>query len=476
MSDFSLPRVNHAHRSAGDIFRSSHGPIDPAGRCIDLSDRPLFCASSNLRNEVVIGGSDHALYAIDVSDPRKRPVTMYTKTSGHTDWVTTVAHLPSGQVLSGAMDGKLCLWSAHHRQSCVEIDRESTHPISKVVTDLRYDTAVACSYDGNIEIYSFSGQEASSAVVRRHVSNGTSRSLNAGPNSSSGPRIAPKSILQGHTQPVLEASYHQNILATGDKGGALMLWDMTEGRALHRFRAHPGAVTNIHCCESGNVVITAAVDGFVKIWDPRSSGSGLAHKIPAHVQVANPQPVMTRPSRVAPGGRVSAHSAVSVGNSSSGRGNGGRGTSSSSAPPAAANGAPVGVMAVTYARGSNSDFNYIITGGGSPTDSRLSVIDARMLTDGNACGEVPQVLTHYDHHRNGIYSLCVVGDDVVLSGDGVGTLLCHHLIEDDIDNHRAALKYGLGASAAGAVRAIHCIGDKVVAAGEDGKAMVYEYA
>lgn len=468
MAEFSIPRVNHAYRTAGDIFRSRNGPIDPSGRLYDLSDRPLFCSSSNMRNEVVIGGSDHALYAIDVTDPRKRPVTMYTKTHGHTDWVTTVAHLPSGQVLSGAMDGKICLWSAHSRSTCTDLSRESTHPVSKIVTDLRYDTAIACSYDGNIEIYSFPSNDGpstsgtSTTVARRSLGGGSRLPTM---------RIAPCKVLQGHSQPVLEASYHQGTLVTGDKGGSLMVWDLQAGQPLHRFRAHPGAVTNIHCSDSGNIIISAAVDGYVKIWDPRSSGSGLVHKIPVHVQASNPQPVMTRPSRVAPGGRVSAGSAVYTG-----RGNATRpsaSTSTSTATPSAGpTGAPVGVMAVTFARGSNADLNYIVTGGGSAADSRLCVLDARMLGESP---EAPPILAQYEHHRNGVYSLCIVGDDVVFSGDGVGTLLCHHLIDGEVDDGRACLKYGLGASASGAVRGIHCVGNKIVTAGEDGKALVFDY-
>lgn len=52
-----------------------------------------------MRNEVVVGGSDHALYSINVADPSSKPVTMYNKSNGHTDWVTTVTHLADGQVI-----------------------------------------------------------------------------------------------------------------------------------------------------------------------------------------------------------------------------------------------------------------------------------------------------------------------------------------------------------------------------------------
>lgn len=92
-------RSGHSHRTASSPFLCP--PVDPSGHCHDLSDRLLICASTNLRNEVVVGGSDHALYSVDVTDPRKKPVTMYRKQHGHTDWVTSVAHLADGRVLSG---------------------------------------------------------------------------------------------------------------------------------------------------------------------------------------------------------------------------------------------------------------------------------------------------------------------------------------------------------------------------------------
>ena len=73
-------------------------PMDPAGRKVDVSDRLLICSSSNMRNEVVVGGSDHALYSINVSDPTSKPITMHNKSNGHSDWVTSVTHLADGQV------------------------------------------------------------------------------------------------------------------------------------------------------------------------------------------------------------------------------------------------------------------------------------------------------------------------------------------------------------------------------------------
>ena len=72
------------------------------GRVVDVSDRLLTCSSSNMRNEIVVGSADHALYAIDIlssdhskgsNDSARRSgkkpyTTMYSKTCGHCDWVT----------------------------------------------------------------------------------------------------------------------------------------------------------------------------------------------------------------------------------------------------------------------------------------------------------------------------------------------------------------------------------------------------
>ena len=95
--------------------------MNPMGEVLDLTNRQLICLSlSPDGTEVVAGATDHALYAVDITggkgararrEPKPRKVrTLYTKRHGHTEWVTCVAHTAAGAVLSGGMDGKLCLW------------------------------------------------------------------------------------------------------------------------------------------------------------------------------------------------------------------------------------------------------------------------------------------------------------------------------------------------------------------------------
>jgi hypothetical protein len=70
----------------------THGPADPSGSKLDLSDRNLLCMSVH-GDTAVVGCADHALYEIKVSTGRKLR-TLYSKRCGHAEWVTSVAHLP----------------------------------------------------------------------------------------------------------------------------------------------------------------------------------------------------------------------------------------------------------------------------------------------------------------------------------------------------------------------------------------------
>ena len=91
-------------------------------------------------DEAVVGGSDHALHCLSIKKGKKTRL-LHTKTYGHSEWVTCVTHLADGRVLSGGMDGKLCLWEkagarctdmlGHHGSvACVKSNSEGTTAFS----------------------------------------------------------------------------------------------------------------------------------------------------------------------------------------------------------------------------------------------------------------------------------------------------------------------------------------------------------
>ena len=90
-------------------------------------------------------------------------------------------------------------------------------------------------------------------------------------------------------------------------------------------------------------------------------------------------------------------------------------------------------------------------------DSKIHLLDPRKNF---------QPFTTMEHHKDFIYTMSSCGD-CLLSGGGDGILLVH-----DMTNGK--LLYGLGANQ-GAVRCIAGTGNKMIAAGDDGNALVYEF-
>ena len=90
-------------------------------------------------------------------------------------------------------------------------------------------------------------------------------------------------------------------------------------------------------------------------------------------------------------------------------------------------------------------------------DKKIQVMDPRMGFERRSS---------FAHHKDFIYSVESVGD-YVASGGGDGMLLVH-------DVKLGKLLYGLGASE-GAVRAVACTAERMIAAGDDGKVLTFEF-
>lgn len=413
-------------------------PADPTGQQIDLSDRPLLCASFDAAiGEAVFGGSDHALYSVNINeiDSKRGPkiVKMYSKTCGHADWVTAVAHLKDGRVISASMDGKLCLWDSGNRSHGVDLQNGHTKSISKVVTSTQHNIALSCSYDNNVVLWKFDEKEKDSHTgpSSRGPVRGSSKA-----SSSSTSTSTKFSIMAGHTEAVVDCALSGNTQSlSGDRKGGLIIWDLTSGAALRTLKtAHRGSVTQLLSLTGGAstgdgegegggscMFLSAGVDGMVRLWDSRDSDSKAVMEIPAHATM------------ITQGGRTGM------------------------------SGAAISCLAALGAKGSGGVCN-VVTGG---ADNIVCLLDARMSF---------RVVERWEHHRTGIYSLYPIGDDCVLSGDGSGMMHCYSINSIPGDSGKYGdLRYGLGCSAEGAVRAIGRIGNRIITANEDGKALVLTY-
>jgi len=234
-------------------FRS--GPSDAAGVLEDVSDRPSLCSAANwARGEIVVGSSDHALYVIDaVKGKRKR--TLYSKTAGHTEWVSCVAMTPEGRVVSGGMDSAMWLWPAGGTRGMRMDGHEGA--VSQVEFNPSTGGVVSASYDKSVRLWSV------------------------------GARGTETACLLGHEAPVLELSVGgDGKIVSGDRSGSVLLWD-PQGSSDASWRmkhVHHGHVTALVWADGrdaniGGTFLSGGQDGVLRVWDPRSKSN------PAKVQL-----------------------------------------------------------------------------------------------------------------------------------------------------------------------------------------------
>ncbi|KOO31865.1 hypothetical protein Ctob_008001 [Chrysochromulina tobinii] len=355
------------------------GPLDRQGRTADCSDRPLLCMSVH-GDLAVVGSADHGLVELSLAPStdgttltKKR--TLYTKQYGHHEWVTDVSHCPDGRVLSAGMDSKLCLWNAAGQPRCNDL-LGHTGSIAKVLASADNALGLSAGYDKSLRFWSLSSCKE---VI----------------------------CLRAHRAPVMHLAWAGGVLASADRDGAVVSWDVTTGDATH-LGAHGGHATALAAAsyaeagggaagvdgESGGLLprglVSGGQDGVVRLWDLRMTGSGkAAMETRVHTGAVNDLIAHKMP-----------------------------------------NGQPL-----------------VISSG---ADKRLLTLDPRMSL---------QAVHLFEDHRDFIYSLHAIGH-IAISGAGDGSVLLHDL-------QQGKCMYGLGANRA-AVRALHADTNRLVCAGDDG--------
>jgi WD40 repeat protein len=160
------------------------------------------------------------------------------------------------------MDGKLCLWETGRRK-CVDLFGHQGS-ITKVSSDLNHNVAISIGYDGKILIWSFPQVQALSISQQRR----------SGARASSASAISPAAELIGHKAPILECSYHNNggmrgVLASGDRDGKVIIWEIESGSMIARYKGHNGPITAMDAITNSashkSYFVTGGSDGMVKV-------------------------------------------------------------------------------------------------------------------------------------------------------------------------------------------------------------------
>eukprot|EP00903_Cladosiphon_okamuranus_P015931 g14716.t1 len=421
------------------------GPLDPAGNLLDLSDRNLLCASVR-DEEAVFGSADHAVYCVDLSrgvKTRQLYGSRSKPSAGHKEWVTAVCHTAHGDIASGGMDGKLCLWP-----------RGGGHP-GEVQAHAGSIAAMKADAEGRVVTSGYGG------ALRIWDCRGGGRGGAA-------PRMSGEISDRGLPAPCMDFAWSGRRAMTGHRDGRVGIFDLETGAIVaggcKGQAAHRGHVTVVKALSGMNgggagggsgtsgCVVTGGQDGFVRIWDPRVGGvTAAALEAPAHRGSTGVGAVGDVIAAGTGGNRL-----VSFG-------------------------ADKRVCVLEVRGGRSSSI------GGALDNSGRSSGHGRRVGSAAPSSSSPSslALEHvFDDHRDFIYCMDFVpaasdaaqagsgggggGGGVLITGGGDGMLLAH-----DLDSMR--LLYGLGCCSAGAVRCAVAQGSRLTVAGDDGNAMLYSF-
>lgn len=406
--------------------------------------------------EAVFGCADHALYCVDLSRGVKTRQLYGSRSkpnAGHKEWVSAVCHTAQGDIASGGMDGKLCLWP-----------RGGGHP-------------------GEVQAHAGSISAMKADAEGRVVTSGYGGALRvwdcrSGGRGGAPPRQAGEIADRGLPAPCMDFAWSGRRAVTGHRDGRLGIFDLETGAIVAggcNSGAHRGQVTVVKALTDMNggaaggsgtdcCVVTGGQDGFVRIWDPRAGevrgGGGR--------ESGGPAAVLEAPAHRGSAG-IGAVGDVIV------AGTGGNRLVSFGADKR------VCVLEVRggtlTSRGGGCD-----SGSSSSRERRQGAAPAAPASDSWSSSFL--AVEHvFDDHRDFIYCMDFVpagsdaaraggggggGGGVLVTGGGDGALLTH-----DLDSMR--LLYGLGCCSAGAVRCAVAGGSRLTVAGDDGNAMLYSF-
>ena len=144
-----------------------------------------------------------------------------------------------GRVVSAGMDSKLCVWNAAGAPRCAEL-LGHTGSVSAVRVSADGALAVSASYDKSLRVWPLGGGGGGGGTP-----------------------------LRAHRAPVLQLVFEGDVLASADRDGAVVAWDLGRGAATTALGRHGGHATAL-ATDGGEALVSGGQDGVVRLWDLRS--------------------------------------------------------------------------------------------------------------------------------------------------------------------------------------------------------------
>ncbi|KAG8342083.1 WD domain [Trypanosoma vivax] len=286
----------------------------------------------------------------------------------------------------------------------------------------------------------------------------------------------------GHTEWVTCCKYFQSNgkIISGGMDSKLCLWEATGPARCTDLMGHTGSISHVEVNCASQLALSSSYDRTLRLWDCAAAGRCIAtfagHKAPVMMfSWCGAQLLSGDRQGTAKVWDIERGSCLATMATKRGQISSLWHLLSSDVGLLSAIGDQGGVLCVMdfLRTGSKPIFSDALHPGGAITGIR-SVDESSYLITAGADKVILvldpragfKTLHRFTDHRDFIYSLETFGP-LVLSGGANGWLLVHDVIEGNCC-------YGLGANTA-AVRCIHPMREHLVAAGDDGKAMVYDF-
>ncbi|WIA30476.1 hypothetical protein OEZ86_000560 [Tetradesmus obliquus] len=242
-------------------------------------------------------------------DSLPEDVSLVTELKRHEKQVTCLYYDPGTQQLySGGSDGVICAWSCSTGQ-LVSSDNVAPFGVDSIHVEGGFMfVGMSRADEGIVKVYNLGaggashqltghkGQVYAMAVAAPALfTAGQDCSIRVWNFNEQAGIFMSAAILSATTGDGHRAAVHSlavppasQYMFSGDRSGVIKVWDLAQGTCVQTVvRAHDSAITSILRWES--YLLTASLDGTIKIWSPGSSGA----------EVVNPQPEFRWPEEEA---------------------------------------------------------------------------------------------------------------------------------------------------------------------------------
>lgn len=184
----------------------------------------------------------------------------------HTDWVQAIAFHPAGHLLASASeDSTICLWNIEAITQQIALSDALS---GQVVPEVRLIPTILQRHATKVVCLAFSPD---GSLLASGDSGGTIRlwDINRG-------RVL--KILQGHIRWVRSIAFNADgsLLASGSADTTVRLWRIPSGEVLNTLHGHKAMVRAVAISRDDTILASGGEDGAIHLWDLQTHGHNLA--------------------------------------------------------------------------------------------------------------------------------------------------------------------------------------------------------